>query len=71
VPRQPAVGDGAGARPRHEESVKYEEIHPKEHATITALQSGIQTWFNRCSHWRPHENLGNLTPAHDKLVPAP
>ena len=45
-------------------SVKYEEIYLKEHATIPALQQGLQTWFNRYNHWRPHENLGNHTPAH-------
>jgi transposase InsO family protein len=28
------------------------------------LRLGLQTWFNRYNHWRPHENLGNLTPAH-------
>jgi putative transposase len=45
-------------------SVKYEEIYLKEHATIPALQRGLETWFNRYNHWRPHENLGNLTPSH-------
>jgi putative transposase len=44
-------------------SVKYEEIYLKEHATIPALQRGLQAWFNRYNHWRPHANLGNLTPA--------
>lgn len=45
-------------------SVKYEEIYLKEHATIPELQQGLGTWFNRYNHWRPHQNLGNLTPAH-------
>jgi putative transposase len=45
-------------------SVKYEEIYLKEHATISELQQGLRTWFNRYNHWRPHQNLGNLTPAH-------
>ena len=44
-------------------SVKYEEVYLKEHATIPALQRGLQTWLNRYNNWRPHENLGNLTPA--------
>ena len=45
-------------------SVKYEEIYLKEYATIPELQQGLGTWFNRYNHWRPHQNLGNLTPAH-------
>lgn len=45
-------------------SVKYEEIYLKEHATIPELQRGLQTWFNRYNHWRPHQSHGNLTPAH-------
>ena len=44
-------------------SVKYEEIYLKEYATIPELQQGLGTWFNRYNHWRPHQNLGNLTPA--------
>lgn len=44
-------------------SVKYEEIYLKEYATIPELQKGLGTWFNRYNHWRPHQNLGNLTPA--------
>lgn len=45
-------------------SVKYEEIYLKEYAAIPELQQGLETWFNRYNHWRPHQNLGNLTPAH-------
>jgi putative transposase len=44
-------------------SVKYEEIYLKEHATILQLRRGLQAWFDRYNHWRPHENLRNLTPA--------
>jgi putative transposase len=44
-------------------SVKYEEIYLKEHSTIPALHHGLETWFNRYNHWRPHQHLGNLTPA--------
>jgi putative transposase len=44
-------------------SVKYEEIYLKEHATIPGLQRGLQEWFKRYNHWRPHQHLGNLTPA--------
>ena len=45
-------------------SVKYEEIYLKEHATIPELRRGLETWFALYNHWRPHANLGNLTPAH-------
>ena len=44
-------------------SVKYEEIYLKEHATIPELQRGLHEWFERYNHWRPHQHLGNLTPA--------
>ena len=44
-------------------SVKYEEIYIKEHATIPELRGGLHAWFDRYNHWRPHQNLGNLTPA--------
>ena len=44
-------------------SVKYEEIYLKEHSTIPALHHGLETWFTRYNHWRPHQHLGNLTPA--------
>ena len=44
-------------------SVKYEEIYLKEHATIPDLRRSLACWFDRYNHWRPHESLGNLTPA--------
>jgi len=44
-------------------SIKYEEIYLFEHATITALRAGVEKWFVRYNDWRPHETLGNLTPA--------
>jgi hypothetical protein len=43
-------------------SRKYEEIHLREHATVTALRSGIANWFDRYNGWWPHEAPGNLTP---------
>ena len=43
-------------------SLKYEEIYLREHATVTALRSGLARWFERYNGWRPHEALGNLTP---------
>jgi putative transposase len=44
-------------------SVKYDEIYIKEHATLPALHAGLGAWFGRYNDWRPHESLGNLTPA--------
>ena len=44
-------------------SVKYEEIYLFEHATLPALCAGLAKWFGRYNGWRPHEGLGNLTPA--------
>ncbi|MGL4400791.1 MAG: IS3 family transposase [Luteolibacter sp.] len=44
-------------------SVKYEEIYLKEHATVLGLQHGLREWFGRYNDWRPHQHLGNLTPA--------
>lgn len=44
-------------------SIKYEEIYLFEHATVTALRAGVGKWFVRYNDWRPHEALGNLTPA--------
>jgi putative transposase len=44
-------------------SVKYEEIYLFEHATVHALRAGLRKWFGRYNDWRPHETLGNLTPA--------
>ena len=44
-------------------SIKYEEIYLFEHATVTALRAGVRKWFLRYNDWRPHETLGNLTPA--------
>lgn len=44
-------------------SVKYEEIYLKEHATIPELRRGLDEWFERYNHWRPHQHHGNLTPA--------
>ena len=43
-------------------SLKYEEIYLREHATVTALRSGLANWFERYNGWRPHQTLGNLTP---------
>jgi putative transposase len=44
-------------------SIKYEEIYLFEHSTVMALRAGVGKWFVRYNDWRPHETLGNLTPA--------
>ena len=44
-------------------SVKYEEIYLFEHATVIELYAGLEKWFERYNHWRPHAALENLTPA--------
>jgi putative transposase len=44
-------------------SVKYERVYLFEHATLQALHGSIEEWFDSYNHWRPHEKLGNLTPA--------
>lgn len=43
-------------------SLKYEEIYLREHATLPALEAGLERWFARYNGWRPHQALGNLTP---------
>lgn len=44
-------------------SLKYEDIYLREYVDIPALVSGVTSWFERYNTWRPHEALGNLTPA--------
>lgn len=44
-------------------SVKYEEIYLFEHSTLPTLRAGLAKWFGRYNDWRPHQALGNLTPA--------
>jgi putative transposase len=43
-------------------SVKYERIYLFEHSTLPALRVSLAEWFDSYNHWRPHQNLGNLTP---------
>ena len=43
-------------------SVKYERIYLFEHSTLPELRVSLAEWFDRYNHWRPHQNLGNLTP---------
>ena len=44
-------------------SVKYEEIYLKVHATAAALTAGLEEYFWFYCHERPHQALGNRTPA--------
>jgi putative transposase len=44
-------------------SVKYEEIYLYEHATVESLAAGLEAYFGYYCHRRPHQALGNRTPA--------
>lgn len=44
-------------------SVKYEEIYLKEHATVESLAAGLEAYFWFYCYARPHQGLGNRTPA--------
>ena len=44
-------------------SVKYEEIYLKEHASVESLAAGLEAYFWFYCHERPHQSLGNRTPA--------
>lgn len=44
-------------------SVKYEEIYLMEHATVESLAAGLEAYFWFYCHERPHQSLGNRTPA--------
>jgi putative transposase len=44
-------------------NVKYEEIYLKEYGSLDALERGLGEWFERGNSWRPHQALGNRTPA--------
>ena len=44
-------------------SLKYEDIYLKGYATVGELEAGIRQWFERYNTWRPHQALGNETPA--------
>jgi putative transposase len=44
-------------------SYKYEDLYLKEYATLAELETGIRQWMERYNTWRPHQALGNKTPA--------
>jgi putative transposase len=43
-------------------SIKYEEIYLREHATVDALERGVERWMKQYNTWRPHQTLENKTP---------
>jgi putative transposase len=53
-------------------SVKYECVYLHGHGTLTELRRELTSWFCRYNGWRPHGNLGNLTPSsvYDRLEAA-
>ena len=44
-------------------SLKYEDLYLKGYATVGELEAGIKQWFERYNTRRPHQALGNQTPA--------
>jgi putative transposase len=44
-------------------SVKYEEVYLKEYLSVTALIEGLRQYFTFYNHERPHQGLGDKTPA--------
>ena len=44
-------------------SVKYEDVYLKEYPTWESLTEGLESYFTFYCHERPHQSLGNRTPA--------
>jgi putative transposase len=44
-------------------SVKYEDIYIKEYDSVLDLAAGLETYFWRYNHERPHQSLGYRVPA--------
>ena len=44
-------------------SLKYEDIYIKGYVDIGELNVGVEEWMERYNTWRPHQALGNKTPA--------
>jgi putative transposase len=44
-------------------SVKYEEVYLREYETMASLAAGLEAYFWFYCHERPHQALGNRTPA--------
>lgn len=44
-------------------TVKYEDIYLKEYTTVSALERGLERYFNFYNCERPHQSLSHRTPA--------
>lgn len=44
-------------------SLKYEEVYLREYESVIEAVEGIGEWFRFYNHDRPHQGLGNRTPA--------
>lgn len=44
-------------------SLKYENIYLMGYESLWALEEGVKSWMERYNQWRPHQALGNKTPA--------
>jgi len=44
-------------------SVKYQEIYLRDYATVADVEEGLNLYFDKYNHERPHQSLDNLTPA--------
>ena len=44
-------------------NVKYEDVYPKGYATVGELTIGLARYFTLYNDERPHQALGNRTPA--------
>lgn len=44
-------------------TVKYEDIYIKEYATVSELLTGLGNYFDLYNYERPHQSLGDCTPA--------
>lgn len=44
-------------------SLKYEDIYLRDYGTVGELETGVGQWIERYNTWRPHQALGNETPA--------
>jgi putative transposase len=44
-------------------SVKYQEIYLRDYTTVADVEEGLNLYFAKYNHERPHQSLDNLTPA--------
>ncbi len=52
-------------------SLKYEDIYPRDYATVLDLEAGLQRYFAFYNHERPHQSLNYAVPGkvYQGLVP--